>query len=114
MGLLLIVGFCGLLKRWEELVWRHRLVAIFSLFSLGLLGAFQGLGWLELYDEDSQRFEIIYATLNLHVFYLQYLHSPVPAPPPGKESYGEVEGSSSVESGRETEWAEGSVTVELE
>lgn len=39
------------------------------------------MGWFSIYDESSQKFEILYASMNIYVLYLQYMYSVADTPP---------------------------------
>jgi hypothetical protein len=67
--------YVRLSRVWESVIWRHKLYAVFNIFFILLLLAFISLGWFSLYDESSQKFEILYASLNIYVLYMQYMYS---------------------------------------
>ncbi len=67
--------YVQLWRNWEGVIWRHRLYAVFNIFFILLLLIFISLGWFSLYDETSQKFEILYASLNIYVLYMQYMYS---------------------------------------
>lgn len=60
---------------WRDIIWRHKLYVAFNIFFVGLLVIFISLGWFSLYDESSQKFEILYASMNIYVLYMQYMYS---------------------------------------
>lgn len=60
---------------WRDIIWRHKLYVAFNIFFVGLLVVFISLGWFSLYDESSQKFEILYASMNIYVLYMQYMYS---------------------------------------
>jgi hypothetical protein len=67
--------YIRLLQVWNDIIWRHKLFITFNLFFVGLLLSFISLGWFSLYDESSQKFEILYASMNIYVLYLQFMYS---------------------------------------
>lgn len=89
--LILLVVFFGLLflyilhlyyriaQVWEDVIWRNKLYVAFNVFFILLVIIFLSLGWFSLYDETSQKFEILYASMNIYVLYLQFMYSHPPS-----------------------------------
>mmetsp|Transcript_7082 Transcript_7082/g.6331 ORF Transcript_7082/g.6331 Transcript_7082/m.6331 type:complete len:458 (+) Transcript_7082:273-1646(+) len=94
IGLIWILyGFAMILKKWNGIIWRHRMFFSFSCYFIFCYFLFLFSGSVRIYNQNGTRVILVFGISNIYIWFLQYLYSPT------KEGVKDVQQNEQINSG---------------